>query len=103
MIKFKIMILALSIICIILLVAIIIVSRKAYQLIIINEKLEEENNYFIDEISKIRDMAIETEIQLKEIDIRGSFEADDEVGFVFQDMKQLISELNIVIENIYKV
>lgn len=96
------MIIALSIISLILLAAVIFLSLKTYQLILVNEQLEEENDYFIDEISKIRDMAVETEIQLKQIDIRGSFEADDEVGFVFQDMKQLISELNNVIEKIYE-
>ncbi len=93
---------ALSIISLILLAAVIFLSLKTYQLILVNEQLEEENDYFIDEISKIRDMAVETEIQLKQIDIHGSFEADDEVGFVFQDMKQLISELNNVIEKIYE-
>jgi len=35
----------------------------------------------------------ETVVRLKEVDIRGSFEADDEVGFAFQDIKKLNEEL----------
>lgn len=96
------MITVLCVLCFILTVAVIFISIKAYQLILVTEELEGQVNYFIDEISKLRDIAVETEIQLKEIDIRGSFEADDEVGFVFQDMKTLISELTKVIENTYE-
>lgn len=32
--------------------------------------------------------------QMKEIDIRGSFEADDEVGSVFSELKSLIETYN---------
>lgn len=32
--------------------------------------------------------------QMKEIDIRGSFEADDEVGSVFNELKNLIETYN---------
>lgn len=35
----------------------------------------------------------ETNKKMKEIDIRGSFESDDEVGSVFKDIKQLIENL----------
>lgn len=36
----------------------------------------------------------ETYLKLIEIDKRGSFMADDEVGFVFTNIKNLIKELN---------
>jgi hypothetical protein len=32
--------------------------------------------------------------KMKEIDIRGSFESDDEVGTVFKELKNLIEEYN---------
>ena len=32
--------------------------------------------------------------QMKEIDIRGSFEADDEVGGVFNELKSVIETYN---------
>ena len=30
----------------------------------------------------------------KAIDIRGSFEADDEIGFIFKDIKNLVDDLD---------
>jgi hypothetical protein len=32
--------------------------------------------------------------QLREIDLKGSFESDDEVGFVFSQIKTLIEQYN---------
>ena len=37
-------------------------------------------------------------IQLKTIDDKGTFEADDEVGFFFTEIKQLGNELNSLFE-----
>jgi len=42
------------------------------------------------------------EIQLKEIDIRGSFASDDEVGFVFKEIKEMSSDLTKAIESVYE-
>ena len=36
----------------------------------------------------------DTQDVLKEIDSKGSFEADDEIGVVFQSIKETIDELN---------
>ena len=49
----------------------------------------------------IREKVLQTEIRLKEIDIKGSFEADDEVGFVFKEIIELHSELNKVVQTYY--
>ena len=38
--------------------------------------------------------AIDTQETLKEIDDKGSFEADDEIGVVFTSIKETIDELN---------
>ena len=32
--------------------------------------------------------------ELKQIDYRGSFEADDETGVIFQEIKTIVSQLN---------
>ena len=40
---------------------------------------------------EIREKVLQTEIRLKEIDIKGSFEADDEVGFVFKDVLEEVA------------
>ena len=37
---------------------------------------------------------IDTQDTLKEIDDKGSFEADDEIGVVFHSIKETIDELN---------
>ena len=37
---------------------------------------------------------IDTQETLKEIDDKGSFEADDEIGVVFQSIKETIDDLN---------
>ena len=41
---------------------------------------------------------IDTQDTLKEIDDKGSFEADDEIGVVFQSIKETIDELNEITE-----
>jgi|TARA_R100001509_G_scaffold701_1_gene707 hypothetical protein len=41
---------------------------------------------------------IDTQRVLKEIDQKGNFEADDEVGVVFQSIKETIDELNQITE-----
>ena len=41
---------------------------------------------------------IDTQQVLKEIDQKGNFEADDEVGVIFQSIKETIDELNQITE-----
>lgn len=48
---------------------------------------------FEDEFLKIENELNDTIQAMREIDIRGSFEADDEVGDVFNQMKDLIEYL----------
>ena len=46
---------------------------------------------YLDQLSKIIEF---TDKKLKEIDYKGSFESDDEVGFFFEELKKLQSILN---------
>jgi predicted PurR-regulated permease PerM len=48
------------------------------------EQLEDQVSYYIDIVDSIREKVLDVQVQLKEIDIKGSFEADDEFGFVFK-------------------
>ena len=41
---------------------------------------------------------IDTQATLKQIDDKGNFEADDEVGIVFQSIKATVDELNQITE-----
>jgi len=69
------------------------------------EQLEENVSQIEDlyqtKIQSLRDQILRTEIKLKEIDIRGAFESDDEVGTVFESIRQVHSELTEFIESIY--
>jgi len=40
----------------------------------------------------------DTKRVLEEIDSKGSFEADDEIGVVFQSIKETVDELNQITE-----
>ena len=40
----------------------------------------------------------ETKRILDEVDIKGSFEADDEIGVVFQSIKEAVDEINEITE-----
>ena len=68
-----------------------------YNLLRKNEAVEdvvEEQEALISEIAERIDGSM---ARMKEIDQLGSFEADDETGFVFKNMYEIISEL----ENYY--
>lgn len=59
--------------------------------------LVKQNEQLRDAIAEYDDRQIDTQIKLesmlskmKEIDIRGSFESDDEVGAVFSELKETI-------------
>ena len=51
------------------------------------EVLEDWIVNFMEVIEKIQ-------FDLKQIDYRGSFEADDETGVIFQEIKTIVSQLN---------
>jgi hypothetical protein len=67
-----------------------------------NEDLEETVVYYQDKLDDIRDKVLDTDTRLKDLDIRGAFEADDEVGFVFKEIKELSSDLTKTIESAYE-
>ena len=56
-------------------------------LLIKNEKLE-------DFITKQSDAVIECDKRLKEIDTRGTFSSDDEIGWFFKEVKKIQEALN---------
>ena len=56
----------------------------------INTKLEFLEDWISDFINTIE----KVQTDLKTIDYRGSFEADDETGVIFQEIKAIVSQLN---------
>ena len=69
--------------------AIFIIKNLLLQL----EALEDRVIFYEESFNTIREQVLNTEIELKELDIRGSFEADDEVGFVFKQIQEINNEL----------
>jgi len=75
----------------------LILGYTTYNLLRKNEAVEdvvEEQEVLISEIAERIDGSM---ARMKEIDRLGSFEADDETGFIFKNMYEIISEL----ENYY--
>lgn len=50
---------------------------------------------YMEYLSKISGIIELSDKKLKEVDRKGSFESDDEVGFFFQEIKQIQETLNI--------
>ena len=77
-------------------------SYGIWNLVNQNEDLEETVIYYQNKLDEIREKVLDTETQLKDLDIRGAFEADDEVGFVFKEIQQLSEELTKTVESAYE-
>jgi hypothetical protein len=69
-------------------------------------KLDEDNDKLVNFISSLNIRLHTDYSHLKEIDRRGSFESDDEVGFVFNTIKSIIEDsykiVNEFLNTIYK-
>lgn len=86
----------LSVVCIILIIVSIFLFIRGINLVKRTEMLEDiliEYDVRDDETKRVLAMMLE---QMKEIDIRGSFESDDEVGGVFKQLKDLIEMYNTI-------
>jgi predicted PurR-regulated permease PerM len=89
------------IIIVFLLSIIIAAAVSITNLIKYSERMEDYLETYETKLIEVREKIIEAEIRLKEIDIRGSFEADDEVGFIFNSIKEISSDLTKTIETLY--
>lgn len=65
----------------------------------IASEIQDENDVLVDFISEINRRLYEDFEHLKEIDRRGSFESDDEVGFVFVTIKNIIQDSFLFVNN----
>jgi hypothetical protein len=63
------------------------------------EKLENELDLYIEEFKRLRITVTEMRTELKAIDHRGSFEADDEVGIFFKNLKTILTRLDYFFKN----
>lgn len=72
-----------------------------YNLILQLEKTEDLLMSYQTKVSEIRELALKTEIELKELDLKGAFESDDEVGTTFKNIKLISNELTTFITDFY--
>lgn len=80
---------------------ILILAYTTFNLLRKNEKLEDmiENQSkilggYMSYLNKISDIIDHSSKRLKEIDNKGSFESDDEIGFFFEQVKSIQQVLN---------
>lgn len=74
-----------------------------YNLLRRNEVLEDLVNEQATKLADIRTTILDIESKLVSLDIKGSFESDDEVGFFFTEIKKLSSELKETVQNNYDI
>jgi hypothetical protein len=79
---------------IILSVLVIILGYTTFNLLRKNEKQEDILAGYLDYLDKLSRVIEVSDEKLKQIDSRGTFESDDEVGFFFQQIKGLQDILN---------
>jgi len=82
------------ILILILSVTILIMGYIIRNLLIKNEEQEDILSSYMVYLNKISDIIEFSDKKLKEVDAKGSFESDDEIGFFFQSIKQIQETLN---------
>ncbi len=58
------------------------------------DELENSNTEYYQFFNTLKSRMNESNSKLKQIDRMGSFEADDETGFIFTELRDIIDELN---------
>ena len=82
-------------------ILVVILGYTTFNLLRKNEKLEDSINSqeqilisYLSYLNKISGIINFSDKKLKEIDYKGSFKSDDEVGFFFEEIKQIQEILN---------
>ena len=75
-------------------VLVVLLSYTSYNLLKKNEKCEDIIKSYENYMVNLSNTIEFSEKKLKEVDRKGSFESDDEVGFFFQQLKYLQDQLN---------
>jgi CHASE3 domain sensor protein len=80
-----------------LIILILILSYTTYNLLTKNEKQEDILSGYMTYLNKISDAIEHSDKKLKEVDYKGSFKSDDEIGFIFEQIKIIQEILNVFI------
>ena len=82
------------ILTIILALMVVILGYTTFNILRKNEKQEDILTGYMVYLNKVSKIIDESDKKLKEIDHRGSFKADDEIGFFFESVKSIQTILN---------
>ena len=86
---------------IILIILVVILGYTTFNLLRKNEKQEDILAGYMTYLNKISDTIELAERKMIEVDAKGSFKSDDEIGFFFEQIKTIQTALNaFVIKNI---
>jgi hypothetical protein len=81
-------------IIIILLLLVVVLGYTTFNLLTKNEKQEDILASYMTYLNKISDIIEESDKKIHEVDIKGSFQSDDEIGFFFTNIKMIQDVLN---------
>jgi hypothetical protein len=81
-------------IVIILVLTVVVLGFTTFNLLKKNEKQEDILASYLTYLNKISDIIDLSDKKIHEIDVKGSFESDDEVGFFFTNIKMIQDVLN---------
>ena len=76
---------------------VVVLGYTTFNLLKKNEKQEDILAGYMSYLNKISDVIEASDKKLKEVDYKGSFKSDDEVGFVFEQIKSIQTILNTFI------
>ena len=79
---------------IILMLVVVVLGYTTFNLLRKNEKQEDILASYLTYLNKISDIIDMSDKKIHEIDIKGSFESDDEIGFFFTNIKMIQDVLN---------
>ena len=84
----------LEIITIILSILVVILGYTTFNLLRKNEKYEDSIENYISFFNNISKQIHQSEQRLKEIDEKGTFQGDDEIGWFFNEVKKIQNNLS---------
>ena len=84
-------------------ILVVTLGFTTYNLLRKNEKQEDILSGYMTYLNKISDTIELSDKKMMEVDAKGSFKSDDEVGFFFEQIKTIQTALNsFVVKNIAK-